>query len=574
MKAILYAVSLIAFLALVTAPRESFAQANDTLVVSAFPIGNLNTVINADTNEAGQQQHIYLLQQTGSLDTTYFLTAPIVAKSNLTIIGERNPTTGNMPVIEPNINPDGSVTNYYVQAASGKVTLKGLYFLATRIDSATSTQYAFSESGDSTTLIADHDVFDDFNNANILDFHGSYCNIFVSNSEFRNIQAPFWQGGSIFWAEGGFPMDTVSFVDNTFFCVNRALYGSPGYIGYLDFNHNTVFCGVGGLLLATQLTNASITNNIFYSVIAHGADSSYIKNGGANGAHQRFGIIMVDTLKGFTHPPSSGYSITEGQRKVTVSNNAYSWSKALYSYWAAVTDTGAAHHSGLITPPEWMNAQTALEFTDKTVWPGFTESNNDSTDPGFATSLTAPAVDSMINFVNLIWTGGHIPSYRWYQNFADPNISDPVNVFNWAPKDWWQTQGYPVPEKLTYSNSALLTASTSGGPVGDLNWYPNYLPLAVNIPPRTMPTDYTLSQNYPNPFNPTTQIAYSVPRNGLVTLKVYNVLGQEVATLFSGMRQPGHYVATFNGSRFASGVYFYRLQAGSVTITKKLVMIK
>ena len=89
-----------------------------------------------------------------------------------------------------------------------------------------------------------------------------------------------------------------------------------------------------------------------------------------------------------------------------------------------------------------------------------------------------------------------------------------------------------------------------------------------------VPTSIQLGQNYPNPFNPTTQIAYSVPKAGLVTLDVYNVLGQKVATLFSGMQQPGNYTATFNGSRFASGVYFYRLQAGGVTLTKKLVMIK
>ncbi len=89
-----------------------------------------------------------------------------------------------------------------------------------------------------------------------------------------------------------------------------------------------------------------------------------------------------------------------------------------------------------------------------------------------------------------------------------------------------------------------------------------------------VPTSFELSQNYPNPFNPTTQINYSVPRNSFVTLKVYNVLGQEVATLFSGMQKAGNYIATFEAGRYASGVYFYRLQSGSFSSVKKMMLMK
>ncbi len=93
-------------------------------------------------------------------------------------------------------------------------------------------------------------------------------------------------------------------------------------------------------------------------------------------------------------------------------------------------------------------------------------------------------------------------------------------------------------------------------------------------PTNTIPSRFALSQNYPNPFNPTTRIEYAVPNNSLVTLKVYNVLGQEVATLFSGQQTAGTHYATFDGSKLPSGVYFYRLQAGSIQITKKLMLLK
>jgi hypothetical protein len=97
---------------------------------------------------------------------------------------------------------------------------------------------------------------------------------------------------------------------------------------------------------------------------------------------------------------------------------------------------------------------------------------------------------------------------------------------------------------------------------------------AIKQEKNLVPDSYDLSQNYPNPFNPTTQISYSIPKNSCVTLKVYNVLGQEVATLFAGERSAGTYTTTFNASRFASGVYFYRLSAGSFVSIKKMVLIK
>jgi hypothetical protein len=88
------------------------------------------------------------------------------------------------------------------------------------------------------------------------------------------------------------------------------------------------------------------------------------------------------------------------------------------------------------------------------------------------------------------------------------------------------------------------------------------------------PATFGLLQNYPNPFNPTTVIGYSLAKYGYVLLKVYNILGQEVATLFSGMRQEGDYTATFDGSGFASGAYFCRLFAGGTSVTEKLVLMK
>ncbi|MHB8905317.1 MAG: T9SS type A sorting domain-containing protein [Melioribacteraceae bacterium] len=96
------------------------------------------------------------------------------------------------------------------------------------------------------------------------------------------------------------------------------------------------------------------------------------------------------------------------------------------------------------------------------------------------------------------------------------------------------------------------------------------------------PFSFQLSQNYPNPFNPTTIIRFSIPTVvklhatslQYVTLKVFDTLGNKIVTLVNEEKQPGSYEVIFDGSNFASGVYFYTLTAGNFSQTKKLLLIK
>jgi hypothetical protein len=172
----------------------------------------------------------------------------------------------------------------------------------------------------------------------------------------------------------------------------------------------------------------------------------------------------------------------------------------------------------------------------------------------------------------------------------------------WGWKTWLgYGQVWPLQEDLSYTNATLKTAAMGGYPLGDLyHWWPTQYaqwnaqadaertrittwletgqdpngPNAVNQLPGAIPSKYTLDQNYPNPFNPTTLIKYSVPKQAFVSLKVYNTVGEVVRTLFEGQQGPGNYAATFDATDLASGVYFYRLESGTVSITKKLVLMK
>ncbi len=100
--------------------------------------------------------------------------------------------------------------------------------------------------------------------------------------------------------------------------------------------------------------------------------------------------------------------------------------------------------------------------------------------------------------------------------------------------------------------------------------------IVVDVKNETNPFafDFELEQNYPNPFNNSTVIKYAIPQEGLVTLRVYNLLGEEVARLVNDIKQTGNYEVSFDATGLPSGIYFYRLQADSFVETKKMVLMK
>ena len=135
----------------------------------------------------------------------------------------------------------------------------------------------------------------------------------------------------------------------------------------------------------------------------------------------------------------------------------------------------------------------------------------------------------------------------------------------------------------TYTVRALAYTPTNrwlyaGGAAADTagqGVYKIQLP-STSVPsqPQGIPIGFVLSQNYPNPFNPGTKIEYGLPERAYVTLKVYDVLGREVATLVDEEVNAGYHQASFDGSSLSSGLYFYRLSAGRFSTTKRLMLLK
>ncbi|MCG8606238.1 M6 family metalloprotease domain-containing protein [bacterium] len=140
---------------------------------------------------------------------------------------------------------------------------------------------------------------------------------------------------------------------------------------------------------------------------------------------------------------------------------------------------------------------------------------------------------------------------------------------------WGENSGrsWTSGDGTVYSNS-IGTAATGG----DLNIRARIraadVATSVSLPEDLVPQTFTLRQNYPNPFNPSTVIEFSIPSNQFATLKVYNMKGAEVATLFAQKFEAGPHKFEWTPTSLASGVYFYRLQAGEFRQSKKLVLLK
>jgi hypothetical protein len=130
----------------------------------------------------------------------------------------------------------------------------------------------------------------------------------------------------------------------------------------------------------------------------------------------------------------------------------------------------------------------------------------------------------------------------------------------------------PTPSNYWYNpyfgNTTQLPGASNIGALGV------YSATGVNSSGQSLPTQFALQQNYPNPFNPTTTIDYTLPQTAVVTLRVFNVLGQEVKTLTNSVEPAGVHSVQFDATNLTSGVYFYRLQAGSFSQVKRMLLLK
>ncbi len=342
------------------------------------------------------------------------------------------------------------------------------------------------------------------------------------------------------------------------------------------FNHNT-FVNISNLVLLDlgSQTAVSTTNNIFVNCNVQPYGPVNLDVGEEDKGGQPIGIANV-------YPDTS----VHGDRKYLLDNNVLVNDARLDDIAAILNNNLVNGSDQWVSQMITMNERTQSYFDDDATYPYLVEGTWYNEMPNFTDSqdLLTTQVDILKTFsAATVDTNSTdvMPDWRLV------NTGDDNYVF----VDW------PIPVDLSYDNATLITGAMGGFPVGDLNWFPtekamwmvqrdgeytaiqNALDTGTTTPVEkaagSKSVEFKLQQNYPNPFNPTTTIEYTINNPGLVTLKVYDALGKEVATLVDGHKSANQvHQAEFDGSELSSGVYFYTLTAGNVTQTNKMLMIK
>lgn len=575
------------------AKTDTVAQTDTVNVPGDIPPGegNLNNYIKERINSGTLSNTVFKLEPYGY----YILTDSIVVpkEEHLTIVA---PEPGNTQETAPpqiiwSSNMGGS--KRYILKVFGDLTLKNIWLMYANTN-GWQVFTAVSFISDSLNAKKQYGNFEGV----IFDYSGIPANasgaICVETNKFiGTFKNCYWKNNTDFlfryygravsfpFDSQGWHIDSLTFENCTFSNIGYVYMQEGGEYGdNVHFNHCTFHNVVMYTLESGWWYKMSLTNSIFVNTYMYGDIPAYrdyrppISYNEPNG-----GTIRIDSISNF------GFDVPfiEQKRRVLFTNSSYSIEKWLSDWMQNCPNSQWLRENGRldeIPVPQPMLSPGTLEFLESDAFPYMNKASlYDSTDPGL---INPPIeIDSLKEFLECRWCCGCGLDWAW----------KPENSVN---------RLWPLEENLAYTNDTLLTAGMGGFPLGDLyHWFPDkYIQwkaqegqenerilqwletgndpgvVGINEPGTKRPVHFKLYQNYPNPFNPTTQIEYTLPTNVYISLKVYNLLGQEVITLFEGLRKPGNYTATFDGKGLSSGIYFYQLKAENIVETKKLMLLR
>jgi hypothetical protein len=474
------------------------------------------------------------------------------------------------------------------------------------------------------------DLFDCTNESGAIGGWPYGAKFFITNCYFRNMfNGTQWWGSRVFQCKH--PIDTLWVENNTIVGGGLTFLQQNELTDFAYFNHNTIVNNTKYWLLSVFYRSLFITNNIFINQNWVGIDTNEIRsnNGPRTEYQSTIDIDSVDAAEGVVVQPKYYTSLNPvtyspllalNKLQVFVSNNVNYYDTMLingyYNTTPGTYDTTSYPLSYLgwfyigayrveNIPCEWMNTRTQGLF--KAYGPGnggFIEEHTTTLNPQTATPGIADA--SVV-----------VLMAKWNQNqYSDPRFPVAPDILHskYITGDYDPTTipGRDVHGNKTENGSGItsftdltenfgqssMISTNDGFPIGSLIWndaakaafatahpsewntiYSKYvsgggLVLVDGRPKTGVAAVYSLGQNYPNPFNPATVISYQLAVSSHVTLKVYDILGREVTTLVDENKSAGSYLVKFDGSRCASGIYFYRMESLSFSAVKKFVLMK
>lgn len=565
--------SLIVVTLLISSPTL-FAQVvskGDTLIIGPLnaagqPVGALNEAIKGDTTATGERAHsVYKLHN----NAQYILTEPLATDFPLVLVADKPDEQTKPPIVRAGLKEDGSNVQPLMQFFNS-ATLKNIWASGINVTGEGNISWhTININASGKTFKFDGCIMENpYSGWTFFSCWAPENSLYFQDCYFKNHGLPdndSWNGN----VTDQQVYDTLSYRNTTFF--NFGCHGVNGGSGtrYLVVDHCSFVNSAVHPIGTHGLVEAYFTNNLI--VNGHVA-SDNPREIAAHYDQEIKGLINLSEIQWVPQTLDSLYGITPDQRIVQLKNNCWYYTAPVQQYWAD-NDTVFAN--------PWMNNWTAEFFKHKDAewqWtidrsligkpdttltmlpqPYFLEENTMNEDPGFVNIGTSDA-DLAANMV--------------IRRQREQGLT--VDKIKWFYDTDFLAFTYPLTEDLSYTNTTLKTAGLDGKPVGSLQWWPEYdYTTAVEAnTPAEMPVSFVLEANYPNPFNPTTHIRYSVPEKSHVELRVFNVLGAEVATLVEKTQIAGNYSVSFDAKDLTSGVYFYQLKNGNQTITRKMTLLK
>ncbi len=564
----------------------------DTLLVpptlpNGAPVGALTYYIYGDTTDMGEQIHsVYELYR----DSTYILLETFTVDSSrakgetFELMAQEPDDNHRPPIIRSGLKEDGS-TVLPLMEIRWNILMKNLYISGVNPtgDGAIGWQVIYHNASyknltwEGCYFEAPYTSWTLFNNS------GAHNVIKMEKCVFRNLGTPgtTWNGAV---RGSGTAADSVILRHNTYFNFGCCATNAPEDVGvlYTEIEHCTFVNSMVHQFILNRPVIAKVNNNLFVNCFSYSGGPVEVS---AHPDQQIHGIIhqfqfdptALDSTWGNVYDPNGDGTLTEDERVYELKNNNWFYTQPIKDYWAnndtvfAQTWYPEATEQFFVDnmePKDYVVYDldgNAVDTVNMAPHPMFVEENTMNLDPmlqniGDSDALLA---ENCMN-VRKANAGEEVNHVFWYYDLDGDLIT-----FEW-----------PLPEDLSYSNSTLLTASTSGGPIGDLyHWFPDAYETSVEQKVASAPVDFALESNYPNPFNPTTTIYYRVNKPGLVKLTVYNLLGKKVATLVDQNKRAGRFSTTWDGmndagKQVSSGVYFYTLEMGDQMATHKMMLVR
>ena len=559
----------------------------DTLVIKDFldmgsKSNSLTNALNLDTGNVPAGR-VYMLRANGyyplatNITTSTQRPTVIVGEDATRLVNNKNAASAPPVICGATIEGQGSNTGqlYF----SNDLTIKNCSIIPGASDGTLGWQF-FGCSSPNRRVLLENDLFE-HTRWIFMTADKPGTKLLWKDCYFVNMSGnPCRRNGGVF--DGFSNMDTILVENCTHVMAQGSMYKFRNYVyDRIIFNHNT-FINCGGTVFESlgYESNMSITNNIFVNSNLQ----PFMKYVAGD-----WGEVDADTLvTGLVNVrdfPDATYPVVP--RKILVEGNVIYWDSR-FNDMNSILDANAvngytAWQSQMVT----MNTRSQTMFNNNAAYPYLTEGVWYRELPTFTDSkdLLTTQADNLktfsvgtvdINSTNIL------PDWRLVLVGADYYVYS----------DW------PIPVDLSYSNADLLTGATGGFPVGDLNWFPTAkatwaaqrdaentaITNALNNGTTTiitgvnevgsLPVKFQLQQNYPNPFNPSTTITFSLPHSTNTSLKVFDMLGREVATLVDGYMAAGSHEVHFNATSLASGIYYYKLTSGNFTEVKKMMLVK